>query len=203
MCIKMTGKSNDTFSPEMLKILKIFGIGSLVFVLIMSFFNERRANNSGKEESPMSITDADRLYFKNVRASYYDIEDRKDAKMTIYRYGKKRASADSIGIGLSILVNKVKDEAYIFVDNSSKDLPTKLRWSIVGQEDKKGELVFEGGDKFQHLDFVEKLYPLLLENTFFELWHNGGFTPVLQEEYQKEALKITITDYFKLINNPK
>jgi hypothetical protein len=199
----MANKQNDTFSPEMKRILKIFGIGSLVFVLIMSFFNERRANNSGKEDSPMSITDADRLYFKNVRAAYYDIEDRKDAKMTIYRYGKKEESDDFPGIGLSILINKVKDEAYIFVDNASKDLPVRLKWSIVGQENNKGELVFEGGDKFQHFDFVEKLYPLLLENTFFELWHNGVFSPVLQEEHQKDALKITITDYFKLINNPK
>ena len=85
----MGNRSHDTFSPEMLRILKIFGVGSLVFVFIMSFFNERRANNSGQEDSPMSIGDADRLYFKNVRAAYYDVEERKDARMTIYRHGKR------------------------------------------------------------------------------------------------------------------
>lgn len=199
----MTNKSNDTFSPEMVKILKIFGIGSLVFVLIMSFFNERRANNSGKEDSPMSITDADRLYFKNVRAAYYDIEDRKDAKMTIYRHGKRAKSEFGPTIGISILLNRVKDEAYIFVESTSEALPIKIRWSNLEEENRKGELVFEGGDKFKHLAFAEELYPLLVEQNSFELWHEGKYVPTLDGVNDKDALRITITDYYKLINNPK
>ncbi|SMD42391.1 hypothetical protein SAMN00777080_0940 [Aquiflexum balticum DSM 16537] len=199
----MAKNQHDTFSPEMLKILKIFGIGSLLFVFVMSFFNERRANNSGKEESPMSIGDAERLYFKNVRAAYYDIEDRKDAKMTIYRYGKRAKIEEVLSIELSILLNKVKDEAYIFVESSSGEFPIKIRWSNLEQKDRKGELVFEGGDKFQHLGFVEKLYPLLLENTSFELWNDGKFTPILVDDNEKEALLITVKDYFKLINSSK
>ncbi len=199
----MTKKQHDTFSPEMLKILKIFGIGSLLFVFFMSFFNEKRANNSGKEESPMSIGDADRLYFKNVRAAYYDIEDRKDARMTIYRYGKRANIEEVLSIELSILLNRVKDEAYIFVESSPGEFPIKIRWSNLEQNERKCELVFEGGDKFQHLGFVEKLYPLLLENTSFELWHEGKFTPILVDDNEKDALRITAKDYFKLINNPK
>jgi hypothetical protein len=199
----MAKKQYDTFSPEMLKILKIFGIGSLLFVFVMSFFNERRANNSGKEESPMSIGDAERLYFKNVRAAYYDIEDRKDAKMTIYRYGKRAKIEEVLSIELSILLNRVKDEAYIFVESSSGEFPIKIRWSNLEQKARNGELVFEGGDKFQHLGFVEKLYPLLLENTSFELWNEGKFTPILVDDNEKEALLITVKDYLKLINSSK
>jgi hypothetical protein len=199
----MAKKQHDTFSPEMLKILKIFGIGSLLFVFVMSFFNEKRANNSGKAESPMSIGDADRLYFKNVRAAYYDIEDRKDAKMTIYRYGKRAKIEEVLSIELSILLNRVKDEAYIFVESSSGEFPIKIRWSNLEQKDRNGELVFEDGDKFQHLGFVEKLYPLLVENTSFELWNDGKFTPILVDDNEKEALLITVKDYFKLINSSK
>lgn len=197
----MGNKSNDTFTPEMVRILKIFGIGSLLFVFVMSFFNEKRANNSGKEESPMSIGDADRLYFKNVRAAYYDIEDRRDAKMTIYRYAKRANIEEVLSIGLSILLNRVKDEAYIFVESSSGEFPIKIRWSNLEQKDSKGELIFEGGDKFQHLDFVKKLYPLLLENNSFELSKEGKFYPILMDDNEKEALLITAKDYFKLINS--
>lgn len=199
----MVNKSNDTFSPEMIRILKIFGIGSLLFVLVMSFFNERRANNSGKEESPMSISDADRLYFKNVRATYYDIEDRKDAKMTIYRYGKRAKTEEIVSVGLSILLNRVKDEAYIFVESTSGEFPIKIRWTNVENKSKNGELVFEGGDKYSHLAFVEELYPFILENTLLELWHEGRYIPILEGDVDKDALRITITDYYKLINKPK
>ena len=55
--------TKDSFSPEMIKIYKIFGLGSLLFVLLLSFFNERRANNSGEEKPLMRITDSDRLIF--------------------------------------------------------------------------------------------------------------------------------------------
>lgn len=197
----MAKNQHDTFSPEMLRILKIFGIGSLLFVFVMSFFNDKRANNSGKEESPMSIGDADRLYFKNVRAAYYDFEDRKDAKMSIYRYAKRANIEEVLSIGLSILLNRVKDEAYILVESSSGEFPIKIRWSNLEHKESEGELVFEGGDKFQHLDFVQKLYPLLLENTSFELWNEGRFYPILVDDKEKEALRITAKDYFKLINS--
>lgn len=195
-------KSHDTFSPEMLKILKIFGIGSLVFVFIMSFFNERRANNSGKEDSPMSIGDADRLYFKNVRAAYYDIEERKDARMTIYRHGKRVKTEEVFTIGLSILINRIKNEAYIFIESNSEELPIKVKWSNLDGKNKSGELVFEGGDKYAHLSFIEALYPLLLENTLFELWDGEKFIQIFEGENDKDALRITITDYYKLINKP-
>ncbi len=151
----------------------------------------------------MSITDADRLYFKNVRAAYYDIEDRKDAKMTIYRHGKRANTEDVISVGLSILLNRVKDEAYIFVESTTEALPIKIRWSNLEEESRNGELVFEGGDKYSHFAFVEELYPLLLENTILELWHEGKYVPILEGEVDKDALRITIIDYYKLINNPK
>lgn len=199
----MGTKENDSFSPEMLRILKIFGIGSLLFVFIMSFFNERRAKNSGKEESPMRVSDADRLYFKNVRAAYYDIEDRKDAKMTIYRYGKRAKTEEVVSVGLSIILNRVKDEAYIFVESTSGEFPIKIKWSNLEEKNKSGELVFDGGDKYNHLAFVEELYPLLLENTLFELWDGGKLISIWDGENDKDALRITITDYYRLINNPK
>ena len=100
----MAKNNKDTLSPELIRLLKIFGIGSLVFVLIMSFFNEKRANNSGKEPSPMRMADADRLYFKNVRAAYYDIENRRDAKMTVYRHGKLSEESDKPNFIFSIIL---------------------------------------------------------------------------------------------------
>lgn len=198
----MPSSSNDTLSPEMIKILKIFGLGSVLFVLLLSFFNERRANNTGEDENPMMVSDQDRLFFKNMRAPYYDIEGREDAKINIYRYGKRIKSSGMPALNLSILLNRVKDEAYIFVEPNPENLPLHLKWRNKSLSD-SGELVFYGGDKFAHYDFVRKLYPLLEENPIWERTDGTSPTPILQEETAREALKITIKDYDRLTNNPK
>lgn len=198
----MPSSSHDTFSPEMIKILKIFGLGSVLFVLLLSFFNERKANNTGEDENPMQVADQDRLFFKNMRTPYYDIEGREDAKINIYRYGKRIKSSGMPALNLSILLNRVKDEAYIFVEPNPENLPLHLKWRNESLSD-SGELVFYGGDKFAHYDFVRKLYPLLEENLIWERTDGTSPTPILQEETAREALKITIRDYDRLTNNPK
>lgn len=198
----MPSSSNDTFSPEMVKILKIFGLGSVLFVLLLSFFNERKANNTGEDENPMQVADQDRLFFKNMRTPYYDIEGREDAKINIYRYGKRIKSSDIPTLNLAILLNRVKDEAYIFVEPNPENLPLRLKWRNESLSD-SGELVFYGGDKFAHYDFVRKLYPLLEENLIWERTDGTSTIPIFQEETAREALKITIRDYDRLTNNPK
>lgn len=84
----MASQHDKIMTPELIKIIKIFGISSLVLVLLLSIFNERRANSSGSDSTIMRVALAERLFFKNVRASFYDIEGHREAKMTIYRFGK-------------------------------------------------------------------------------------------------------------------
>lgn len=191
---------NDPLSPEMLKIIKIFGIGSLTFVLILSFFNEKRANNSGTVVSVLSISDAERLYFKNIRGLYYDLESRDDAKMSVYRYGKRIREADHPLFNLSILVNRVKDEAYIYIEPWSELNSFSLRATVENQTD---TLEYISGDKFVHFCFVEKLYPFLLKNTYFETLIDEVWIPILVDEKERDALRITIKDYYRLINKPE
>lgn len=191
---------SDTLSPEMLKIIKIFGIGSLVFVFILSFFNEKRANNSGKEESILSITDAERLYFKNVRGLFYDLEGRDDAKMSVYRYGKRVQEANHPLLNVSILINRVKDEAYIYVEPSSDLSSFALKATVEGHTD---TLEFISGDKFAHFNFVEKLYPFLIENAYFEILIDKVWVPILEDEKELDALRIPIKDFYRLINKPE
>ncbi|WP_291784205.1 hypothetical protein [Cecembia sp.] len=191
--------SKDSFSPEMIKIFKIFGLGSLLFVLLLSFFNERRANNSGDEKPMMRITDADRLFFKNLRAIHYDVEGRDDAKINIYRHGKRLKDQSTPHLNLSILINRIKDEAYIFVEPQPDELPLRLQWEnkLSGEE---GELVFYGGDTFAHYEFVSNLIPLLEENIKVEMAVNDSWQAVLEDA---DVLKTTIKDYYRLTNNPK
>jgi hypothetical protein len=195
----MPSTTNDTFSPEMIRILKIFGLGSILLVLILSFFNDRKANNSGDESNLMRITDADRLYFKNIRAPYYDLEGRDDAKINIYRYGKRIKKSENPIINLSILLNRIKNEAYIFVEPAPETLPFVLKWKNETHLD-SGKLAFYGGDKIAHFDFVMKLNMLMQDEIRFELEQEENTLPILKTEKEREALAITMKDYFRMVN---
>ncbi|RZS95726.1 hypothetical protein [Cecembia calidifontis] len=195
--------SKDSLSPEMIKILKIFGIGSLLFVFLLSFFNEKRADNSGDANSLFRITDADRIFFKNVRAAYYELEERNDAKINIYRYGKRIKDEEMPNLNLSILINRIKDEAYIFVEPIPQNLPFKLIWKNISNTE-TGEFIFYGGGTLEHYDFVSKLSPLLEESFQLEMEpENGKRHEILTDPKQREALKTTIKDYYRLTNKPK
>jgi hypothetical protein len=198
----MASSSQNTFSPEMVRILKIFGFGSILFVFTLSFFNERRADNSGKDDSILSISVADRIYFKNLRASTYEMEGRKEAKMNIYRHGKRKISETEPHLNFAILLNRIKDEAYIYTEPFPDELPLKIKWKNLDNGE-EGELEFLGGDKIAHYRFAEEFYPLLAENTYFEMWHEDSWHSILAENLERDAVRVTLVDFFRLINNPK
>ncbi|PRY89267.1 hypothetical protein [Mongoliibacter ruber] len=198
----MPANSPDSFSPEMVRILKIFGFGSLIFVFVLSFFNERKADNTGEADSVMYMADPERIYFKNLRASVYDREGREDAKMNIYRHGKRKQSTSEPHLNFMILLNRVKNEAYIYLEAFPEDFPMKLKWKNLDTEE-VGELEFLGGDKFAHFDFADRFYPLLIENTYFEMWYEENWVPILEEDRERESVRVTLVDFYRLINNPK
>lgn len=196
----MASANSDSFSPEMIRILKIFGISTLVFVFIMSFFNEKRANNSGDEPSEMRITDADRLYFRNVRASTYDLEGRNDAKMNIYRHGKRDTSREKPTLNFAILLNRVVDEAYIFIEPYPEELPLYLK--LTSAEGMTSELTFYGGNKFDHFTFAMDFFEKYGEGVQLSMKVQEDWIPILEEEKERDILKTVFSDYFRLINRP-
>lgn len=196
----MASKQSETLSPEMIRILKIFGISTLLFVFIMSFFNDKRANNSGLEPSEMRITDADRLYFRNVRASSYDLEGRSDAKMNIYRHGKREKSEKKPLLNFAIMLNRVVDEAYIFVEPFPEDLPLELSWTH--PDGRSGEMTFTGGNKFDHFNFALDFFRIFEEGVTLRMKAGEEWLPILEEEKQRDILKTVFSDYFRLINKP-
>ncbi|MBD8488912.1 hypothetical protein IFO69_09165 [Echinicola sp. CAU 1574] len=193
-------RRNPIFTPELIKVIKIFGLASVGIVLVFSFFNEYRADNTGDAEVT-HITDASRLYFKNVRQIYYDIERRDDAKVDIFRYSRNSNNKKLLFLNLSIILSRIKNEAYIFVEPSEaleKQEEIEIRWKNQSSQ-KQGEIYFRFGDRFTHYDFVSKLAPLIEENIDFEVKFDQEWQPILVSEKERFSFKVTAEDYFRLV----
>ncbi len=189
-------QSDQVLTPEVVKLLKIFIFLSLGLVLILSFFNSYRANNTGEDKS-YRVNDSNRLYFMNVRAIHYDREVRRDAGMTLFRHGKRLQSDAQPTLDLVILLNPVKDDAYIYFELKNADWPIRL-----SAKTDKDVLVFDfsNGNNDEHFGLIQKLKPLIQANAEFELILDGKTFPIWSNEMEKEAVKSVVEDYFRLLN---
>ncbi|WP_215225476.1 hypothetical protein [Echinicola shivajiensis] len=188
------------FTPELIKIIKIFGLLSIGIVFVFSFFNDYRADNTG-EAGQSHITDASRLYFKNMRQYYYDVEKKDEAKLDIFRYGKRLKDENRPFINLSIIISRIKDKAFIYLEpsellNDEKEI--QVRWENL-ENGNTGTLSFIPGDRHSHFDFVARLAPLIEDGTRFQVKINSDWQTILDSEKERYAFTVTAEDYFRLI----
>ena len=189
-------KSTEIFTPELIKIFKIFGLISIGLVLLLSFFNTKRANNSG-DDLTFRMTSSSRLYFLNVRALKYDRESRSDAGMLLFRHGKREIPDSNPSLDLVIILNSQKDEAYLYLKPINMDWPLEIRASKDG---KQHVFQFQNSNNSDFLNYVRDLEPWIIDDAKFELKKDSTWTSIWAKPKEKEALKAILEDYFRLIN---
>jgi len=186
-------------TPDLIKVLKIFLGSALGLVLLLSFFDGYRANNTGKDRT-FQVADADRLFFLNLRSIHYDREVRQEAGMELFRHGKRPNSDTIPEFFPAILLPSKTIEAYLFFELEGADYPIQIQASL-GNE--VIQIPVDLGRNTAHKALGEQLWPLLQQNASFSLSGNGKEYPIWQTESEKEVLKTVLTDYFRILNQPQ
>jgi hypothetical protein len=187
---------SPVLTPDLIKVLKIFLGSALALVLLLSFFDGYRANNTGKERT-FQVADADRLFFVNLRSIHYDRELRSEAKMELFRHGK-RPKFDTIpSFFPAILLPSKTKEAYLFFELEGADYPIQIQ-AILGEE--VIQIPFDLSGNTAHKSLGEQLWPLLQQQASFKLLLQGKEYPLWQTELDQEVLKTVLTDYFRILN---
>lgn len=189
-------KTNEIFSPELVKILKIFGLISIGLVVLLSFFNTKRANNSG-DDLTFRMSSSSRIYFLNVKAIKYDREARSDAGMILFRHRKRAVEENEPMLNLVLILNNPKDEAYLYLEPVKLDWPLEIRATL---NENKQEFLFENGNNSELLSYVRKLEPWISKDANFEIKADSTWVGIWTKPQEKEALKTSLEDYFRLIN---
>lgn len=188
-------KSDSVFTPELVKIIKVFGLVSIALVGLLSFFNDRRANNTGQDDT-FRMSSSARMYFNNVRGINYEREVRRDAGMQIFRNKAFTKSNENPNLGLILILNPTKDEAYIYLEPLNLDWPIRLRLnSASGLESHS----FENGNKSDHLRYFEILKPAIENSDLIELQTATGWIQIWTAPKEREAIKTILEDYQNLI----
>jgi hypothetical protein len=183
-------------TPDLIKVLKIFLGSALGIVLLLSFFDGYRADNTGKDRS-FKVADADKLFFVNLRSIHYNRELRSEAKMELFRHGK-RPKFDTIPRFFpAILLPSKTKEAYLFFELEGADYPIQIQ-VILGDE--VIQIPFDLSGNTAHKSLGEQLWPLLQQQASFKMLVEGKEYPLWQTESDKEVLKTVLTDYFRILN---
>ena len=186
-------------TPDLIKVLKIFLGSALALVLVLSFFDGYRANNTGKDRA-FQAADPDRLFFVNLRSVHYDREVRPEAGMELFRHGKRLMSDTIPTFFPALLLHSKQKEAYLFFELEGADYPIQIQ-AILGGE--VIQIPFDLGGNTAHKALGEQLWNLLQQNASFSLSVNGKEYPLWQTESEKEVLKTVLTDYFRILNQPQ
>jgi hypothetical protein len=189
-------KKESIFTPELIKLIKIFGFSSIIFVFILSFFDGRRAMNSGTENS-FRMLDSNKIFFLNVRSSAYDREYEAAAKLMFFRPTKRQVSDSTSLLNLVLILNTPKDEAYLHLEPVNFQWPIRLR-----AFDQKAfeEFTFVNGNKFDQKTYIDKLRSWIDRNANFELESQGKWISIWDTPKEKEVLKTIFEDYLRLLN---
>ncbi|MEM1409077.1 MAG: hypothetical protein AAGG59_19990 [Bacteroidota bacterium] len=170
----------------------------LIFILITVFSCHINADKKVTLDNfEFKTGDDTELFFKNVRQSYYDLEENQAAKFNLFRFSD-RAVSDALPIlNLAIVINYLQDEAYLFLEPN--EILVAYEPLIIGWENTtdgtKGQYKLQAMNREGMLSFSTKIYNSLLAN--HELVLTDG-TAILSSKKQREAFRITMADYFRL-----
>lgn len=187
---------DKVLTPELVRIIKIFLFSSFGLVLIFSFFNSYRANNTQKDRTFL-VADSNRLFFLNLRAIHYDREIRRDAGMTLFRHSKRFQSDSLATLDPVIVLNPVKEEAYIFWELKNAEFPIEVI-AFKGQDTLR--LSLDQGNNLTYYQFFKDITPLLQDDYQFILNGQAGDSPLWYNEQEREILKTLVEDYLRLLN---
>jgi hypothetical protein len=179
-----------------MKIRTVFGL----LVLVLVACNPDKQTQVDQSEITFKTTDSSKLYFKNIRQSYYDLEEMEAAKLEIFRF-KKRAQGDERPvINLSIVNNWRYDEAYILLEPNElvQQDTLKVRWKSADGL-KTDSIIYSRGNKTDIVKFADQVYQQIQSKSEFEIELEGNWKQFLNESLDREAFRITMFDYYKLV----
>jgi len=138
------------------------------------------------------------LFFKNVRQSDYDLEENKAAKLNVFRHEDRLITDDQPVINLAIVNNFMDDEAYLLIEpNDSLNVFDLLQIEI--RNDSVTDLIMlKSVNRESMLEFASRIFEGIQKDAEFFVIHQDERIPILDEKEEREAFRITTSDYYRL-----
>jgi hypothetical protein len=177
---------------------------AIIFTILI-IVNVSCGNDKSVELDPNApkfhTTDAAELFFKNLRSPYYELEDREDVKMLVYRFSKRYESNEKPVLALALVVHWIKDEAFLlFEPNHFFDTQEAIVIYCKNPDTSEtSELSFYRADVRTQFTLAVGIYKMLQQKYTFELSIGDQYFKLFENEKEREAFRITVYDFLRLV----
>ncbi|GAB5524654.1 MAG: hypothetical protein Roseis2KO_25260 [Roseivirga sp.] len=176
---------------------------SLVFILsflALSACNPDKSKRVDQTTISFETNDASKLFFKNLRQTYYDKEEMVAAKLDVYRLKKRNIDNQRPVINLAIVNNWRYDEAYLLLEPNSLLQLNELSVNWTNKKTgEQGTVTFENGNKRSIVRFADQLYELIQQESKLTVIIDGKSVDIINNSKDSEAFRITMVDYYRLV----
>ncbi|MEO1051568.1 MAG: hypothetical protein AAFX87_13135 [Bacteroidota bacterium] len=152
-----------------------------------------------RDKFDFKTTDDTELFFKNVRQLYYDLEELPAGNLNVFRIKSRNTSDNTPVINIAIVMNWLKDEAYVLIEPSSvlaESGSLSLKWE--NQESgTSGQIELSSRGKEAMLEFATRVYEEVKNGSSFSIDDDDN-TPILVDSEEREAIRKTMSDYYRL-----
>ena len=173
----------------------------LVFFAITACDPDRK-KKVDPENSKFETLDSSELFFKNMRQYYYDVEEKREAGLEIFRLQDRLDDNKQPLINLSIIFNWRVDKAYVFVE-PNQFFKDSTEFTVVWQDSitqDQGEFYFVKGNREAHFKFSAQVYNSILDEQKLYYKRENELFPLLDTEIERDVFRVTMFDFFRLVN---
>ncbi len=171
----------------------------LATIALLGACNPDKNRLVDRNEPKFKTTDASRLFFKNVRLLYYDLEEKNEGKIQILKLGRRLEDSTAAIINIYIINNWYQDRAYPMVSLSPYlEKFDTLEIEMI-KEDGNSEILFYNPSSTmnEQFYFASAIYEGLLKKYTFILKNDGS--ELFNNSDQREAFRITMVDFYRLV----
>ena len=143
-------------------------------------------------EINFKTTESSEIYFRNLRAYFYDKEERQDANYLLYRINSREIDSTKNKLNFVLVNNWLIDESYIIAEGLNKEGLISCK---ADNADVKIQLA--AADNEANYIFAAQLFETLSKK--IPIYLINGTDTIAFTQAEQVSLKTTLKDYFKLV----
>jgi len=173
-----------------------FFIVVLIGVCLVSCHPDKDRKIDGRK-CKFECTEASVLFFKNMRAPYYDLEEMENAGLMVYRNKKRVKQAIHPIFNLAIVHNWRQDKVHLIVEPNQ---PGQTGPLVVLAKAGKGNvdtLRFILRRHDEQFDFASRIYDEILDGKSLYILEGQKAAPFLTTDSEREVFRVTMFDFLR------
>ncbi|MEQ8907868.1 MAG: hypothetical protein RIC95_01635 [Vicingaceae bacterium] len=174
----------------------IWGLFMFLALLLYSFFGP-----SGKKINVRQVnynyTQSAELFFKNMRAYFYDQKKYEDGSYVLYRINSRVKDSSLNKLNVVLVKNTLLSQCFVRLESGMLDIEHDSLNAIWKTEDEQGSFYLTSSNSDGHYLFAAELYEYL--DMEADLYFQDTSKKLRLTEQEKKSLRKSLYDYFRLV----